>query len=55
MNYKPCSGPRQDDTGAWYCPMDPDEEDYDCVACERGFDAAVDRAVEASWERDTWG
>ena len=50
-----CEGEQQDDTGAWYCPHDPDRDDYNCVACRSERDQEVDRAVEAKWERDRWG
>lgn len=50
-----CNGPKQDDTGTWYCPRDPDVEDFDCARCEETYDAHIDRQVEDQWERDTWG
>lgn len=34
---RPCEGPLQDDTGAFYCPLNPYREDFDCAQCLEDF------------------
>jgi hypothetical protein len=58
--WRPCEGEKQDDTGAWYCPKDPEWDGYDCEQCQQAYDAAVDREVdrlreEADDKRASWG
>ena len=58
-SYRICEAPVQDECGSWYCPVHPEDNDYDCQRCKRERELAEDRAVEAKWERqqerDVWG
>jgi hypothetical protein len=50
-----CPGPKQDDTGTWYCPRDPYLDEFDCAKCQDEYDQWVDRAIDAEQERESWG
>jgi hypothetical protein len=56
---KRCDGKRQEDTGAYYCPEHPEDDDWDCDDCPEkpSYDFALDRAIDAAEEKDwnRWG
>jgi hypothetical protein len=54
MNRYQCDGPVLDEPGVKVCRVTGDDE-FDCEACQADCDQAIDRAVEAQWERETWG
>ncbi len=54
MRITDCDHPLQDECGAWYCPMSPENEEFDCDRCAEERDAEVDRQVEMRWEAMTY-
>jgi hypothetical protein len=56
MKFK-CEGPVPDDTGALYCPFEPENEAYDCVHCRAVYDHWEELMADADREegKDTWG
>ena len=52
-----CDGPKQDETGMEYCPWDPSNIGFDCVACEELREHWDELMADMKREeaKETWG